>query len=289
MIDVGDGSVWCEDTGGALPPVVLLHPGVGDSRIWDLVWARLAGRHRLIRYDVRGFGRSAPPDGRFSPLADLRRVLDGLAVGPALFAGCSMGGGSALDLALADPDRVRGMVLACPGISGAPPAQNPGGAVVARDSGGAAVARDSGGAEAARDPGDTATSRDAGGAAAGRDLADAPDSDDPAIFLEQGIARWAQAGRDPVVVEQLRSSVRFWLHWGDSLAEDGDAWSRLEDVTVPSVLLLGDLERPSFVPACVEAARRLPGCRLVRIPGADHFVPLRAPDVVVDALHSLQR
>jgi 3-oxoadipate enol-lactonase len=244
LINVRDGSVWAEDTGGGLPPVVLLHPGVGDSRIWDPVWERLAGRHRLIRYDVRGFGRSAPPAGRFSRLDDLRRVLDRLGVGPALFAGCSMGGGTALDLALAEPERVRGMVLACPGISGAPPAHDPG---------------------------------------------DEPDSADPEVFVEQGVARWARAGRDPLVVDLLRSAVRFWLNWGDTLADDGDAWSRLEEVAVGSVLLLGDLERPSFVPACVEAAGRIPGCRLVRLPGADHFVPLRAPGAVVEALRSLPR
>lgn len=243
LIDVGDGTVWADDTGGGLPPVVLLHPGVGDSRIWDPVRERLAGQNRLIRYDVRGFGRSAPPAGRFSRLDDLRRVLDRLEVGPALYAGCSMGGGTALDLALAEPDRVRGMVLACPGISGAPPAHDPG---------------------------------------------DEPDSADPEVFLEQGVARWARAGRDPLVVDLLRSAIRFWLDsGGGTFADDGDAWSRLEEVATPSVLLLGDLERPSFVPACVEAARRIPGCRLVRIPGADHFVPLRAPGAVVEALRSL--
>ncbi|BCJ47919.1 hydrolase [Actinoplanes ianthinogenes] len=244
LIDVGDGSVWAEDTGGDLPPVVLLHPGTGDSRIWDPVRERLTGEYRLIRYDVRGFGRSAPPARRFSLLDDLRRVLDRFGAGPALFAGCSMGGGTTLDLALAEPDRVRGMVLACPGISGAPPAHDP---------------------------------------------ADEPDSPDPAIFLEQGVTRWARAGRDPVVVDQLRSSVRFWLHWADTLAGDGDTWSRLEDITTPGVLLLGDLERPSFVPACLEAARRLPACRLQRVSGADHFLPLRAPDIVVESLRSLTR
>ncbi len=196
----------------------------------------------MIRYDVRGFGRSAPPAGRFSPLDDLRRVLDRLEVGPALFAGCSMGGGAALDLALAEPARVRGMALACPGISGGPVPHDP---------------------------------------------SEEPDSSDPEVFLEQGVARWARAGRDPLVVEQLRSSVRFWLGWGHTLDFGGDAWSRLEAVATPSVLLLGDLERPSFVPSCLEAARRIPGCRLVRVPGADHFLPLRAPETVVEALDSL--
>ncbi len=62
MIEVDGGTVWAEDTGGPGAPVVLLHPGIGDSRVWDLVMPRLAGRYRLIRYDARGHGMSPPRD-----------------------------------------------------------------------------------------------------------------------------------------------------------------------------------------------------------------------------------
>jgi pimeloyl-ACP methyl ester carboxylesterase len=66
MVPVAGGEVWAQDTGytGAKGAdagsqggtIVLLHPGWGDSRIWDQVLARLPDRHRVVRYDTRGYG-----------------------------------------------------------------------------------------------------------------------------------------------------------------------------------------------------------------------------------------
>ena len=61
MIAVDGGTVWADDSGGDGPPLVLLHPGVGDSRIWEPVLAPLTAGYRVIRYDARGFGNSPPP------------------------------------------------------------------------------------------------------------------------------------------------------------------------------------------------------------------------------------
>jgi 3-oxoadipate enol-lactonase len=57
--------LWYDETGEG-PPLVLLHEGVVDSRIWEPVVPLLAERHRVIRYDQRGFGRSPRPDGPYS-------------------------------------------------------------------------------------------------------------------------------------------------------------------------------------------------------------------------------
>jgi 3-oxoadipate enol-lactonase len=54
MIGVDGGTVWADDTSGDGPPLVLLHPGVGDSRIWAPVLPTLAKKYRVIRYDARG-------------------------------------------------------------------------------------------------------------------------------------------------------------------------------------------------------------------------------------------
>jgi hypothetical protein len=82
MIAVDGGEVWADDSGGGGAPVVLLHPGVGDSRIWEPVLPALTASWRVIRYDARGFGRSPAPAVKFSLLADLITVLDyfGLAI-----------------------------------------------------------------------------------------------------------------------------------------------------------------------------------------------------------------
>ena len=75
MIAVDGGEVWTDDSGGDGPPLVLLHPGIGDSRIWEPVLPALAASYRVIRYDARGFGRSPAPTAKFSLLADLIRYL----------------------------------------------------------------------------------------------------------------------------------------------------------------------------------------------------------------------
>jgi 3-oxoadipate enol-lactonase len=60
-VPVDGGEVWAEDTGGDGAPLVLMHPGWGDPTIWDPLLGRLAARHRVIRYDARGYGRSPAP------------------------------------------------------------------------------------------------------------------------------------------------------------------------------------------------------------------------------------
>ena len=49
MVKVDGGTVWADDTGGPGAPVVLLHPGVGDSRIWEPIMPRLTTHYRVIR------------------------------------------------------------------------------------------------------------------------------------------------------------------------------------------------------------------------------------------------
>src|SRR5712672_1954620 len=120
MIAVDGGEVWSDDSGGDRPPLVLLHPGVGDSRIWDPVLPALTAKYRVIRYDARGFGQSPAPAVKFSLLRDLAAVLDHYGVQRAALVGCSQGGGSALGLVLDQPERVSALVLLCPGIPGFP-------------------------------------------------------------------------------------------------------------------------------------------------------------------------
>ena len=58
MVKVRGGEVWADDTGGDGPPLVLMHPGIGHSAVWDALVPPLAERFRVIRYDLRGYGRS---------------------------------------------------------------------------------------------------------------------------------------------------------------------------------------------------------------------------------------
>jgi 3-oxoadipate enol-lactonase len=106
------------EVAGEGPPVVLVHAGIADSRMWDPQWEAFQRGHRLVRYDMRGFGRSPLAPGRYSPPADLIALLDELALGPAALIGASMGGGISLQVAVARPDLVSALVLVGAGVRG---------------------------------------------------------------------------------------------------------------------------------------------------------------------------
>ena len=116
----GGSSLVGERWAGGAPVVVLLHPGVADRRCWTAVAEGLAGAVTVVTYDRRGFGQSPPAEGAFSHVDDLLAVLDGVAAESAWLVGNSIGGGLALDTALAAPERVAGLVLIAPAVSGAP-------------------------------------------------------------------------------------------------------------------------------------------------------------------------
>lgn len=113
-IAAGGITLNCELEGEGVP-LVLTH-GLGDSlHYWDNVLPALAAHHRVLRWDVRGFGHSDKPPGPYTPellAADLAALLDALGIATAHIAGLSMGGVIAQRLALDRPERVRSLVLA---------------------------------------------------------------------------------------------------------------------------------------------------------------------------------
>src|SRR3954468_12849435 len=120
-IDVGDDTTLrADEWPGDGPTVLLLHAGVADRRSWQSTATLLAPRH-VVAYDQRGFGESSSAAAAFRHPDDLCRVLDAVSPsGPAYLVGSSMGGKVALDLALQEPERVAGLVLIAPAVSGAP-------------------------------------------------------------------------------------------------------------------------------------------------------------------------
>ncbi|MGY4980425.1 alpha/beta fold hydrolase [Streptomyces sp. 900105755] len=103
------------ETAGEGPPVVLVHAGVADHRMWDAVVPSLAEAHTVIRYDLRGFGESAAPASPFRETDDLRRLLDHLGHERVRLVGASWGGRVAVDFTLTHPDRVHSLaILAAP-------------------------------------------------------------------------------------------------------------------------------------------------------------------------------
>lgn len=95
------------------PCLVLIHGFSLDSGMWDDQIEALCRRYRVIRYDMRGFGRSAlPGEESYSAAADLKALLDYLEVESAAILGLSLGGGVALDFALMFPEATSALILA---------------------------------------------------------------------------------------------------------------------------------------------------------------------------------
>lgn len=245
MLPVGADKIWAEDSGGPGPVLVLLHEGVGDSRMWDPVWSDLTSACRAIRYDVRGFGRSPAATEEFTLLGDLRAVLEHFGVASAHVVGCSMGGGTALEFALAAPDQVKSLVLLCPGIGGYP-------------------------------------------------YPDTPELDEACEALaaagdDEGVIRilldvWGRAGDDPLITDLMRAAMRAWEGEEEFEREGEPTFDRLGDLSVPTVLLVGDMDDEALIASNEEAAQRIPGCELIRMPGVDHYPTLRAPELVAGTI-----
>ena len=108
--DLGDGH-----------PVVLLHAGIADRRMWrDQVPALVAGGHRVLAYDLPGYGGSPLPQEPFVLHEPVAEALAARGIERATVVGCSFGGRFALDLTLDHPELVNGLVLLGSALGGAP-------------------------------------------------------------------------------------------------------------------------------------------------------------------------
>jgi len=112
-VGVGDISLNYE-TAGEGTALVLIHGLGNDLTIWDEDAEVFARYHRVLRPDVRGFGRSDKPPGPYSPgmlAGDIAGLLAAEQIDRAHIAGISMGGVIAQRLALDFPERVSSLVL----------------------------------------------------------------------------------------------------------------------------------------------------------------------------------
>jgi pimeloyl-ACP methyl ester carboxylesterase len=124
-IEVTGGRLFAVEA-GAGSPLVLIHAAIADHRQWAaMVPGLVAAGHRVIRYDLRGFGRSTTEDVAFSHRADLVALLDALGIDRAVLVANSFGGMVAFETAVVFPERVAGIVAVAAGLPGFPGEPNP--------------------------------------------------------------------------------------------------------------------------------------------------------------------
>lgn len=125
--DIGDCKLYYEIEGKG-EVLVLIHAGFVDSRMWDGQWDAFTQHYRVLRFDMRGFGKSDPATGPVSRRHDLYVLLQELDIAHAHVLGCSMGGETAIDFTLEHPEMVLSLIVVSgtPGgfeMRGAPPSQ----------------------------------------------------------------------------------------------------------------------------------------------------------------------
>ena len=116
-VTVPGGKLYYEVSGNG-HPVVFIHGGQLDRRMWDDQVQFFSSKFKVVRYDVRGFGNSPASTQTYSDHEDLQALLKHLKIDKTYLVGLSLGGRIAIDFAAAYPDMVDAMVLAGPGLSG---------------------------------------------------------------------------------------------------------------------------------------------------------------------------
>ena len=115
--NVNGTSIYYEIKGRGFPLVFVSGGGILDRRGWDRQFEVFSKHYRVIRYDVRGLGKSARPVAPFSHSQDLYALLNFLKIKRAHFVGLSVGAAIAIDFAIEHAEVVDHLVLAAPGLS----------------------------------------------------------------------------------------------------------------------------------------------------------------------------
>jgi pimeloyl-ACP methyl ester carboxylesterase len=252
-----NGAVFAYERAGRGPYVTLVHAGIADSRMWDRLFAALARAFSVLRYDLRGFGRTPPAEGRFAHHEDLAALLRHLGIRRTSLVGCSIGSRIALDYALEHPEGVDRLALLSASVSGLPYA--------------GPRPRQAAELDAAEEAGDLEQVNE----------------------LEMQI--WVDGPyRNP---DQIDPGVRALAREMNAiaLANEGvgeeqplapPAAGRLGEVRVPVLLVVGALDTPRTQAAVNYLNTGLPDARKVVIPGAAHLPNMERPEMVGRAVQA---
>lgn len=237
------------EVAGSGPAVALVHEGICDSRMWDDQWDEWSRSYRLLRLDLRGFGRSPLGTEPYSHARDVIAALEEHGIDGAALVGVSLGGRVVLEVALARPDLVRALVLVAPGMPGHEWSEE--------------LRALWGEEEAAFEAGDL----DGAVEVSLRTWVDGPRrrSED----VDPGVRRR--------VAEMQRQAYELQRDWVDEDLLVPDLAERLGEVDVPTLVLVGEEDQPDMQAIAERLGREIPGARLATIPATAHVPSMERP------------
>ncbi len=234
---------WSQSAG---PALVLVHAGVADARMWEPLLPALPSGRRIVRYDMRGAGRTRAAAGTYADARDLAGLLDTLGIERADIVGASYGGQVALELASTHPQRVASLVLLAPALPDIEPTP--------------ALQAFADAEQAAIEGGRI----------------------DDAVAVN--VAMWAGHSSPEVralVADMQRGAFEVQLREGAELVElDPPVSARLDAIAAPTTIAVGDRDVADFAAVAERLLAALPQARLQRVPDAGHLLALDQPAAV---------
>ena len=258
------------EVAGTGHPLLLIHGGLVDRRLWDDQFNVFAQHYQVIRFDVRSFGDSAPITAETPPYSleeDLYSLLKFLGIEKTYVLGLSMGGAIAINFTLMYPEMVDALIPVAMGLSGFEPAEE-----------------------------DKASEAE---------VDEAIRSGNVARAVELTLRFWTDGPmRTPEQVNPaFREKVRAMTTRNFERPEDENATqpraleppaiSRLSEIHVPTLIIFGDQDVRDILKIADILEKEIPGAKKVVIPGTAHHLNMEKPEefnrVVLDFLGSLNQ
>lgn len=261
FIEIGSASLFVDrrgPTGGEAAAgghIVFLHAGVADRRMWSVQLAALASAHQVVAYDRRGFGNTRYRADTFSHVEDLLALLNHLQLEKVMLVGCSQGGRIAVDFALQFPDRVSGMVLIAPAISG-------------EDN------------EDFDHPAAVLSLAEKLDAAEASDDMEALNELEAQAWLDGPMSAPGRVGGDVRRLFLDMNAIALRAAPTGRELEPEAAMAAVRSLDVPALVLWGELDFPHVMDLCQRLAAQLPNAKAVVIPDCAHLPSLEQPAMV---------
>jgi pimeloyl-ACP methyl ester carboxylesterase len=240
-----NGTRFYYEVAGSGHPLVLVHGFSLDTRMWDAQFEVFAERYKVIRYDIRGYGKSAAPGTEaYYHAEDLKGLLEHLSIERAHILGLSLGGAIAIEFAVAYPAMTGALVVVDSVLWGHNWSEE------GRERDGAVWS--AGSVEAAR-----------------RSWLDHP------LFI-QALANPLSAAH----LTQIVNDYSGW-HWENNdpgLLPDRLAAQRLHEIDAPTLIILGELDLPDFHAIALTLQQQIPNARSVTLSGVGHMSNMEDPE-----------
>ncbi|MCI0714183.1 MAG: alpha/beta hydrolase [Chloroflexi bacterium] len=260
-LKINDADIYYEIAGEG-DTLVMAHAGFVDSGMWDAQWDVFAGHFRVVRFDMQGYGKSSPATGPIARYEELAQVLDALDIQRAHLLGCSLSGTTILDFALQYPQRVQSLIAvsAAPGgfeLQGPPPRYM-------------------------------------------FEMMEAAQSGDIERASELQVRIWFDGeSREPQDTDQnirqqvaamnriaVNNNTFFIAEAQPAILLDPPAITRLADIPVPTLVIVGALDHPEILRAADVLVDGIDGAQKVIIPDAAHVPNMEQPTIFNEAVLS---